>query len=570
MASFFKRRKKSIQISKNEEPGSGQEKKKEETGPMQAGKSEESSAGKSGEASQKQPDALYTSLAANLDKIKRKTGNSPDVVIRPIKVGGAQAELETAVVYVKGLVDDQSIHDFLIESLMNNAELQKELSPEKAMKTIKDDVVAIGGIKSVKKWDDLFADLMSGNALILIDGSEEALMASTQGGQRRSVQEPTTNVAIRGSKESFTESLETNQAMVRRIINNPDLWVESMNLGKMTKTSVSIMYINGIAKKEIVDEVRTRLKQIDIDSILESGYIEQLIEDQTMTTFPTVYHTERPDAVAGNLLEGRVAVFVNGTPFVLLAPAVFIQFFQSVEDYYARFDISTAIRFLRVLIFFISLVGPAVYIAATTFHQEMIPTALAIIVAAQRESSPFPAFVEAIIMEVTFEILREAGLRLPKAIGATVSIVGGLVVGQAAVQAGIVSPAMLIVVAITAIASFATPSYAIAISARLIRFLFMVSAAMFGFYGLILALIMLIVHLCSLRSFGIPYMSPLAPVIPSELGDTIVRKPLWAFGKRPQLIAAENRTREGKNQKPKPPESRGMKHYTRKEEKDET
>ncbi len=403
---------------------------------------------------------------------------------------------------------------------------------------------------------------MSGNTIIFIEGISVALSVSTQGGERRSVQESTTNVSIRGSKEAFTESIETNIAMVRRIINTPDLWIESMKIGKMTKTDVSIMYINGIARNEIIEEVRKRLKRIDIDGVLESGFIEQLIEDQTNTIFPTIHNTERPDGVAGNILEGRIAIFVNGTPFVLMVPALFNDFFQSVEDYYERFDISSAIRLLRTVIFFISLVGPAVYIAATTFHQEMIPTKLAVIVAAQRDSVPFPAFVEALIMEITFEILREAGIRMPKAIGSTISIVGALVIGQAAIQAGIVSPVMVIVVSMTAIASFATPSYAVAISARLIRFMFMVSAATFGFYGMILAFIILVVHLSSLRSFGVPYMTPLAPFIREEAGDTIVRRPLWGNKKRPNLISGQNKVGQGENQKPHPPGPRTMMNST--------
>jgi spore germination protein KA len=346
--------------------------------------------------------------------------------------------------------------------------------------------------------------------------------------------------------------------MVRKRIQNPDLWLETFKIGRTTKTDVAIMYIKGIAKDEIVEEVRRRLKRINIDSILETGYIEQLIEDQTWTPFPTVYHAERPDVVAGNLLEGRVAIFVDGTPFVLLVPAVFIQFFQAVDDYYARFDISSALRFLRVLVFLLSIIVPAFYIAITTFHQEMIPTQLLIVLAAQREAVPFPVFVEAFLMEVAFEILREAGIRLPRPVGQTVSIVGALVIGQAAVQAGIVSPAIIIIVSITAIASFATPSYSIAISARLIRFIFMITASSFGFYGIFLGMVILAAHLCSLRSFGIPYLEPLAPFVPKNAGDTLVRLPLWSLKERPRLIVGENNIREGEHLRPGPPKTRSI------------
>lgn len=233
---------------------------------------------------------------------------------------------------------------------------------------------------------------------------------------------------------------------------------------------------------------------------------------------------------------------------MLIVPAIMIQFFQTPEDYYVRFPISTLIRMLRVFMFLISLIGPAFYVAVTTFHQEMIPTDLLVIIASQTESVPFPAIVEALIMEVTFEILREAGLRMPNKISATISIVGALVIGQGVIQAGIVSPAMVIVVATTAIASLATPNYDIAISARLLRFAFMLGAAIAGFYGIILGLIMLIVHLVSLRSFGIPYMAPFAPLIPKSLKDSIMRGPIWSFNERPKSLNPQNRVRQGTDQ----------------------
>ncbi|WP_338449731.1 spore germination protein [Niallia oryzisoli] len=509
------------------------------------------------QVSNRLPKFLTESLSHNLDVIKQKTGNSPDIIIRILKVG-RDPGIRMAIVYVEGIVNGQSIHDFILESIMENSTLREKMGAKETLNVLAEDVVALGTVKEISLWDDLFSSLMSGESVILLDGIDRGLIADTKGGEQRSVEEPSSQVTVRGPRDGFTESLRTNTSLVRRRIQNPDLWMESMKIGKVTKTDVAIMYIKGIANEEIVEEVRNRLSRINIDSVLESGYIEQMIEDQTFTSFPTLYHTERPDSVTGNLLEGRVAIFVNGTPFVLIAPAVFIQFFQSVEDYYARFDIATALRFLRILIFFISLVGPSIYIAATTFHQEMIPTNLLFAVAAQREAVPFPAFVEAVIMEIAFEILREAGIRMPRAVGSAISIVGALVIGQAAVEAGIVSPAMVIVVAITAIANFATPSFSIAISARLIRFLFMLIAAVFGFYGVILGMIMLVVHLCGLRSFGVPYMSPLAPFIPGNNDDTVIRAPWWAFTHRPKMISKGNMVREGKDQKPKPPESRLM------------
>jgi spore germination protein KA len=498
---------------------------------------------------------IQVSLSGNLNKIKQKTGNSSDVVIREIKMGG-NSDIKTAIVYVEGIVDNQSIQEYLLQSMMKDDQ-KEEVNQHNVIDLLSEDMMTVGNVSSINNWDDLFLALMAGDTLVLVDGVDQALSASTKGGEKRSISESSTQMVVRGPKGAFTESIGTNTSMVRRIIKTPDLWTETLKVGRATKTDVAIMYIHGIANDKVVEEICQRLHKIDIDSILESGYIEQLIEDQTMTPFPTMYNTERPDVVAGNLLEGRIAIFVDGAPFVLLAPAVFMQFFQSAEDYYARFDIATSIRLLRVFMFLISIIAPATYVAVTTFHQEMVPTTLIVAIAAQREAVPFPAFVEALVMELTFEILREAGIRLPKAIGSAVSIVGALVIGQAAVQASIVSPAMVIIVSITAIASFATPSFDMAISARLIRFLFMLGAASFGFYGIILTLLMMVVHLCSLRSFGVPYMAPFAPFIPVNMGDTVVRLPWWTLRQRPRLVST-NTVREGTNQRPQPPASRGM------------
>ncbi|MDO3661668.1 spore germination protein GerKA [Bacillus sp. C28GYM-DRY-1] len=499
------------------------------------------------------PVLISASLTKNIAETKKEVGCSSDVIIREIKIG-EQDRVHLAIIYIAGLVDNSTIHESLIEPLVQDESIQ---NPH-AIQQILEKMLPLGGVKAEKSWDNLFSELMLGNALVFADGSEEALICSTQGGEQRSIQEPSTQVSFRGPRQGFTESLQTNISMIRRYIKNPNVWVEKMKIGSVTHTDVALMYIHGICDEKVLKEVKQRLKKIDIDSILESGYIEQLIEDETFTTFPTMYHTERPDVVAGNLLEGRFAIVVDGTPFVLIAPALFVQFFQSVEDYYSRFDIATSIRVLRVLVFFISLVAPAVYVAATTFHQEMIPTQLLVVIAAQREIVPFPAVVEALTMEVAFEILREAGVRLPRVVGSAVSIVGALVIGQAAVQAGIVSPAMVIIVAITAIASFATPAFAMAISARLIRFIFIIASSIMGFYGLILGIIMMFVHLCSLRSFGVPYMSPLAPFSSQGVKDALFRVPWWADENRPESISKQDKVRQGDDQRPEPDASRGM------------
>jgi spore germination protein KA len=495
-------------------------------------------------------------VSDNFDRIQSELGNSGDLASREIYFGSVKG----FAIYIDGLANNKMISDYFLELVVK----EKDAVPDDPFQFMVEKATGMGNFQIIRDWNAVYDGLLSGNTILFVDGYAQAISVETKGWEKRSISEPTTQLSIRGPKDSFTETLRTNTALIRRRIKSPNLWLESMKIGTVTQTDIAIMYIKGIAENKIVDEVKKRLKRIDIDSIFGSGYIEQCIEDQTMTSFPTIYSTERPDVVSSQLLEGRIAIIVDGSPFVITAPSVFIQFFQAPDDYYFRFDIASGIRLLRILSFFTSLIAPAIYIAATTFHQEMIPTPMAIAIAAQRENVPFPAFVEALIMEVTFEILREAGLRLPRAVGQAVSIVGALVIGQAAVQAGVVSPVMVIVVSITAIANFATPSFPMAIAARVIRFFLMAVSTFLGFYGIMLGLLVMMIHLCSLRSFGVPYMSPLAPFSLQNQQDTILRFPIWAFKERPPYMTEGNIIRSGNNQRPGPPKTKGHSSDTKK------
>ncbi|WP_256759287.1 spore germination protein [Cohnella sp. WQ 127256] len=494
---------------------------------------------------------LELNLQTNISYIREILGNSSDIVIREIRIGN---NVDVGIIFTDGLVDSAAISKFIMETLMMDFP-QVESQDLDLLPLLKNKVLTVGGIKYVAEFDAVFDAILSGDAIVLFDGYSQGFNICVRGWETRSVTEATTETIIRGPKESFNENLRTNTAMVRRRIKDPRLWMESRQIGTLTKTNVEIMFINGIADDKVVDELRKRLDRINIDGILESGYIEQMIQDETLTPFPTIYNTERPDVVAADLMEGRIAIFVDGTPFVLLLPVVFIQFFQAAEDYYQRSDIGTLLRILRFICFFIALAGPSLYIAITTFHQEMIPTDMLINLMAQREGVPFPAFVEAFLMEVTFEILREAGIRMPRAIGQAVSIVGTLVVGTAAVDAGMVSAAMVIVVSITAISNFVFPSTNMAIPIRILRFPLMALAASFGLLGIFVGVIALLLHLCSLRSFGVPYMSPMSPLSLGDLKDTLIRVPTWAMSKRPHFIGQKNNIR-ARTPKPKPPKSR--------------
>ncbi|WP_036719081.1 spore germination protein [Paenibacillus harenae] len=501
-----------------------------------------------------QTEPLKDKLEDNLNKIRNELGGSDDIIIREIGFGKDRIA-HAAVIYTDGLADTKLITDFILDSQTqgNHAEeIDHATDEDNLLDALKSLALNLGDHKEITDFAGLYSNLLSGNTVLLLDGFARGIAAGTQGWKGRSVSEPVAQSVVRGPQEGFTETLRTNTSMVRRKIKDPNLWLETMQIGKVTKTDVAIMYIKGIVNDKIVEEVRARLGRIDIDGILESGYIEELIQDEAYSPFPTVSNTERPDSVAAELLEGRVAILVDGTPFVLIVPTLFISFFQTAEDYYQRADISTLLRIIRFISLFIAMVGPALYIAITTFHQELLPTQLLISLAAQREGVPFPAFIEALMMEVTFEVLREAGIRMPRPIGQAVSIVGTLVIGQAAVEAGIVSASMVIVVSITAISSFVITGYSMAISIRMIRFVIMGLAAAFGIFGIVVAMIALVLHLCSLRSFGIPFMSPFAPFIPADHKDTIFRFPHWAQSTRPRLINQKNTTRELMSRPTKP------------------
>ncbi|MEK3904142.1 spore germination protein [Paenibacillus sp. FSL R7-0179] len=485
------------------------------------------------------PLGLADTVAQSLLHIQTELGDSPDLQIRRIQIGG-ERRLEAAAVHLSGLADSAAVNEFVLGSLLNHTE---ELFPgstaggadsprEQASlpQQILSRAMEIGNAELQEDWKEIMLAILSGDTVILLEGCRAAILCGTRGGEQRAVSEPSSQLVVRGPKDGFVESVATNISLIRRRIKSAKLRLEVMKIGSETHTHVALMYMEGIAGEDLIHEARDRLNKIVMNEILESGYIEELIQDKTFTPFPTIYNTERPDVAAGNLLEGRVVIIVDGTPFVLILPAVFTQFFQSAEDYSQRFDITILMRLVRYLSFLVLILGPSVYLALTTYHYEMIPTTLLINLLSQRENVPFPAFVELLLMELAFEILREAGVRMPRAIGQTVSVVGALILGTAVVEAGIIAPIMVIVVALTGIASFALPAYNLAIAGRIIRFAFLIMASIFGFYGITLGLILLVAHMSSLRSFGVPYLFPFVPLSIKGQKDTLFRMPLWLIG----------------------------------------
>ncbi|MFC5470755.1 spore germination protein [Cohnella suwonensis] len=505
-------------------------------------------------ASNRSEQSVFADLTSNVEWIQTVLGHGSDLVVREI-ADAPTDRIGVAFVYIDDLVDPMILNQMILHPLMAGlGEQAEQSSASQKYELLKNRALSVGRVEEMHTLDKAVAQLLEGNTIVFVHGVNAALAACSTGGDKRSVEEPSSQTVVRGPKESFTENLKTNTALIRRRIKSPQLRVAVQQIGEQTKTYVTVMYLQGIANDRIVKELHLRLNRIDTDSILESAYIEEFIQDANFTPFPTILNTERPDAVAAGILEGQIAIIVDGTPFVLLTPVTFDRFFQSSEDFYQRYDIATFLRIIRYVSFLISMLLPALFIAITTFHQEMLPTPLLISLAAQREGVPFPAIVEAMIMELTFEVLREAGVRMPRVIGPAISIVGALVLGQAAVQAGLVSASMVIIVSFTAIANFVIPAINMASAARLIRFAMMILGGTLGLFGILSGMMILLLHLAGLRSFGISYLTPLSPFVWSNWKDLFIRVPQWAMKKRPiNLVSKNNQTRQGDGQKPAPP-----------------
>lgn len=493
---------------------------------------------------------LSRSLQANLQMVRETFGNAQDLIVRELTPGAAR--LDAGLVYLEGLTDKEMVNEHILNVLMLDERLTPppaRTSPADLLTFIKKSSLSVGEIHEVKTLAAVVDGLLCGDTVLFLDGFKTALLVGTRGWEKRPISEPDTEVVVRGPREGFTETLSINTALLRRKLKNPNLQLESLTLGRQTRTNVCLAYLKNIANGKIVAEVKRRLQRIDIDAILESGYIEQLIEDAPYSPFATVSNTEKPDVVAAKLLEGRVALLVDGTPFALIAPCLFIEAFQVAEDYYSRPFYSSLIRWLRFLSFFLAISLPAFYVAVETFHQEMIPTLLLPPMAAAKEATPFPAVVEALLMGVIFEILREAGVRLPRAVGSAISIVGALVIGEAAVSSGLIGAPMVIIVSLTAITSFVVPSLGDAMA--MMRLFLAILAGFLGMFGILWGYTALLLHLCALRSLGVPYLSPLAPTTASDLKDALIRAPLWSLLTRPRLIGWHNPERQRAGLKPR-------------------
>jgi spore germination protein KA len=482
-------------------------------------------------------------LEEKIKVISASIGSNDDLTLRRFRLFG---KIEACAVFMSAVVDHQLIHDAILKPLMN---LSNQIDPQGVDLEmlpdilLKDCLLVSEGHKE-PDIELLFKGIMLGSTALLIDGASDVLLLQSRKIEHRSVEAPQTEQVIRGSREGFVETLETNLSLVRGRLQTRDLTVKISPVGVRTQSRVAVCYIEGIVNPSLVKEALKRISQINTDAIIDSGYIEQFIEDHPMSPFPQIQNTERPDKSVAALLEGRIVILVDNSPFALIIPTMFSQFYQTVDDYTERFMIASLIRMIRLIALIFSLVAPAMYVSIISFNPELVPTDFAVAIAGGRAGVPFPAMIEVLIIEVSMEILREATIRLPQMIGGALSIVGVLVVGQAAVSAGFCSPITVVVVALTTIGSFATPSYNAAIALRMLRFPLIFISGAFGLFGLLIGCVFVLNHLLALESFGVPYLAPIVPGSKSGMKDTLLRGPLWWLTRRPTHLYPMNKQRE--------------------------
>lgn len=503
---------------------------------------------------------VFINLDENLNYIKTKYNlliNS-DIITREFILNARGKQYKAFLLYIDGMVDSQILNDFVLEPLMmrnknnlfnneQNRVISESVTNNITVRKIKkfnlaeyvqNCLIPQNSIKQISSLEDIFSGVNSGNCALFVDTLNVAFDIDVKGFKQRSIDKPENEIVIKGSHEAFVENIRTNTSLLRRFTNNENLVIEGLEVGKITKTKCAVCYMSNIVNNNLVAEIRYRINNLDVDSILSSGQLEQLISDNNSLGLPKSISTERPDNAAQHLLEGRVVVLVNGSPYALILPAIMIDFLTSPEDRNLKSIFANFLRAIRIICSFFALLLPGLYVSITSFHIEIIPTELLYSILSAREGVPFPIIFEILIMEISFEIIREASLRVPSAIGSTIGIVGALVIGQAAVSAGIVSPILIIIVAITALSSFAIPDYTFSFHLRVFRFLFILLGYTAGFLGIGTGLFVYICMICDMQSFGVAYSTPYSH-IKSSKNTGIVLPPIWKREDRASFLGTK-------------------------------
>ena len=514
-----------------------------------------------------EPTNFSDKLSENLNFLKFKYNSliNSDIVIREFVLTAQNKEYNAALIFIDGMVDTAIINDSVLHPLMlrnrantytgekqvveefnNNDVIIRKIKNFNLDKYIFNHLIPQTDTKKIEKYEDGISGINMGNCLLLVDTLKVGYDIDVKGFKQRSISSPQNEIVVRGSQEAFVENIRTNTSILRRIINNENFVIEDCSVGTISKTKIAICYLKDIANNDLVAEVKYRINNLDVDYLISSGELEQLIQDSNYSLFPQLIATERPDKTTTHILEGRVAIIVNGSPYVLIAPGVLSDFLSSPEDTNYRFQYSNMLRLIRLIASFFALFLPGIYIAITTYHHELIPTELLFTVEAARETVPFPTIFEILLMEVSFELIREAGIRVPTPIGPTIGIVGGLILGEAAVSANLVSPILIIIVAITAICSFSIPDLSLNFAVRICRFLYIILGYMAGFLGIAVGVFLQILFICGLKSFGCPYATPYMVSTNKCSSTSYFLPPIWKREKRSNIVAPKKKYSQGK------------------------
>lgn len=478
----------------------------------------------------------------NMLKREFAVEKNTDVKLREFTVKINSKNVDACVFFIDGLTDKDLLNDFILTPLMVESRKIELKDPYDIMNILLPQAEAV----EENYIDKLSYSLNYGSAVLLINGMEKAISIDIKGWDSKPIGEPQSERVIRGPNDAFNEQIRANTALIRRLIRNKNLMIEEAQVGVVSKTPCAVIYMKNIADEKLVEEVIKRVNNISVDYVLTSAELEMYIEEKTYSVIPQFLSTERPDRTAKALLDGKVAVLVDGSPYALLMPATFFELNESAEDSYLRLPYSNLLRIVRAMAFFVSILLPGLYIAIMNFHNELLPTNLLIAIIAAKEAVPFPAFIELIFMEIALEIIREAGVRVPTTSGSTLSIVGALILGQAAVEASLVSPVVIIIVSLAAIGSFATPNYYLGLAGRVMKFIYIVLGGFSGLLGITTGLFIHALLWAHTNSLGVPMFAPYAPRTKTAGLFGILMKPIWQREERDDFQNPKRKFKEAK------------------------
>lgn len=505
--------------------------------------------------------SVFPKLADNYTHLQVKYNSliNSDIILRKFQIIAKGKKYPAFILCIDGMIDSDLLNNYLLKPLMKlnkpidlkSSKLSCNVNIKKTDKTSLEDyiyqnLIPQNSIKTSTDFQDILSSVNMGDCALFVDTLPIGFIIDVKGFSARSVSSPNNEIVVKGAQEAFVEKLRTNTSMLRRIINSENLVIENTKVGTVSKTSVAICYMKNIVNSELISEVKYRINNLNIDYILSSGQLEQLIQDNSKIAFPQMVATERPDKAAHHIFEGRVVILVNGSPYSLIAPAVFTDFLSSPEDINLKHQYSNLLRIIRILAILITLFLPGFYVSISNYHTELLPTELLFTIAESRNAVPFPVIFEIIIMEVAFELIREAGLRIPTPIGPTIGIIGALVLGEAAVSANLVSPVLIIIVATTGICSFSIPDFSLSFTFRIFKFMYIFLGYIAGFVGISIGIFIQLSMLASLKSFGVSYLSPYVPTTSLNTSISYFMKPIWKREKRADFLNTKRPKEEHK------------------------